>query len=129
MIIMKVGNAIGIVAFISMFVSFIVSVFTIRPKFDKIFKDTYDSFDLQIPFVRFYTRTMNYMFAILIPNLDKRKLDIEELYGYYNFRSHATRLQVVISYIFNVSAFSELRYSLILFMHRCHVPFVHSFFV
>lgn len=125
---LTVFDIIAIIDIVLAFSTFIIGVIFIRPRYDKLFKNIYDSYDPQIPFFKFVTRTMNYMFAIIIRDIKKRKTDIGELYGYYNFRSHANLFEIILSYVFVYSTLTAIALGLILVFELKILPFLISVF-
>ena len=98
--------------------SYCLSVFLVRPKFDKIFKNTSTPCDPRIPIFSLFWRTSNYMIYIA-SNINARRPDpkkngIYKIYKGYDFRANASLIQIILSYTSIIFVFLTM---LAVFLH------------
>jgi hypothetical protein len=92
--------------------AFLIAAFVILPcvyltvgrKFDKLFKDKQAGlFDFDIPFLSYGMRAAAYAFCVIFKYKSSKDPFLSMAYQGYNFKEHANRLEIALSFLFVIS--------------------------
>lgn len=108
---------VGALCFFIMVLTWVLGYFLFLRPFDKVFQGRNYLFEQGIPLFSYVMRMSRYMFSIAFPSHSKKDKGAQMVYEYYDFRGNATKLQIIVSYIYMLCVLLAIVLAAVLYTH------------